>query len=212
MTPDEFDVARKRIWDELVHLHDAWDQYRELYGHSAERIKLLNACAGWFFGVHQRLLMRETVLGISRLTDPLTSGTRSNLVLSTLLLDPELQNRRDLAAEIQRRIAEVTEAAASVRAHRNKYIAHLDHAVAMATADEPLPGLSRAAITAVIETMEDVYNLHGGAILDSHAMFELAPLGSVKALIRILEDSDRWKKWQEIQRRSGEADDTPGAA
>ena len=83
-----FADTRTRIWNEIVSLHDAWAQYRYLFNESNERVQLLNTCASWFFATTQRLLMREVILGISRLTDPVKFGRFDNLVLSSLLLSP----------------------------------------------------------------------------------------------------------------------------
>jgi hypothetical protein len=204
-TAEEFDTWRKRIWDELVWLHDSWEQYKTLF-HSTERVTLLNVCARWYFGSTQRLLLREVILGISRLTDPLEIGGRTNLVIRTLLLDPALNVREDVKNELTQAIQAAVVAAQPFRKHRHKYIAHLDHAVAIGSEDEPLPGLRREEITRVVGLMEAAYNVHGSRIRDSYAMFEMNALGNVDALIAILESSTKWERWQEYERRKLDGD------
>src|SRR6185437_15745291 len=157
---EQFEHARHKLWDELVSVGDVWAQYLYLFGDSPERVEMLKACAGWFFGLTQRLLIREVILAISRLTDPVNDGRFSNLVLETLLLDPELGGRSDVKAELKHMIASVRTVARPIRSHRNKYIAHLDHATALFLPDSPLPGIKRADIDGVLVQMGDVYKLH----------------------------------------------------
>jgi len=126
-TSEEFDDSRKRLWDEIVLLHDAREQYLLLFGHSPERLEMLNACAAWFFGLVQRALLREQILGISRLTDPVKMGAKTNLVLRSLLADPALLGKGAVLAELEVAIGEAEATAKPIRAHRHKYIAHLDH-------------------------------------------------------------------------------------
>ncbi len=202
MTSSEFDAVTKRLFDALVHLHDAWDQYQFLYGESQERVRMLNACAGWFFALTQRLLLQDTILGISRLTDSQSMGKQENLVLSSLLSDPALQNRTEVKTDLKAAIDVAVAAAAPVRIHRHKYVAHLDHAIAVGTADEPLPGLTRARLTEVIGKLESAYNVHSQRIRDTHTFFDLGALSSGKALVAILEKSDRWKRYQELHPQS----------
>ena len=64
--PVDFDKVRGRIGNELVMLNDAWSQYRFLFA-SPDRVEILNACGEWHFATTQRLLLREVILGISRL-------------------------------------------------------------------------------------------------------------------------------------------------
>lgn len=163
-------------------LHDAWAQYRYLFNESNERVQLLNTCASWFFATTQRLLMREVILGISRLTDPVKFGRFDNLVLSSLLFDPALRRRAALRDEIEQAIGAVTADAEHIRVHRNKYIAHLDHATAMGLNGEFIVGLRSADVTSVITRIEAIYNLHNSRVHRAHASFDLSTLGSAKAV------------------------------
>ena len=194
----DFDATRQRLWDELVAIHDSWHQYRYLYVESRERVRMLNACARWFFASVQRLLVRDVILGISRLTDPLTVGGFDNLVLRRLVLDPAVSQHDGLAEQLKRLISDVETRAAPIRKHRNKYIAHLDHATAVNPADNVLPGVSVSEISGLIESMEAIYNLHGGRVRQSDSEFALAAMGSVESLALVLEGSERWKKFETI--------------
>src|SRR5437879_4300451 len=120
--PLTFDTARNRLWDELVHLHDTWEQYRKLYGHSEDRVKLLNTSARSFFALLQRLLVRDVILSVSRLTDPPKSKGKSNLVLSLLLEDPRLADRPEFKEELASGIKEARRLAQPVWGCRHRYI------------------------------------------------------------------------------------------
>jgi hypothetical protein len=199
LTAPEFDESRKRLWDEIVMLHDVWDQYEELFAHSPDRVRMLNACAGWFFNLTQRVLLRETILGISRVTDPAKMRAFENLTLEFLLRDPALADLPVVEADLRAAITKAVEAATSIRKHRNKYIAHLDRRTAIGTPDEPLPGLPRGSLEAAIKAIEDAYQVHSQRVRDSHTFFDVgAPLGA-KALLKILESSERWRLYRELR-------------
>ena len=194
-----FDAASDRIWNEIVILRDSWSQYRELYETSNERITMLNACARWFFGSHQRLLLREIILGISRLTDPARTGKYDNLTLWTLLLDPQLQGRDDLRKELEVAIEAATQAAEDVRTHRHKYIAHLDRDTAIAASLNPLPRLKKSSLAEILDRIQAAYKIHTSKGRKIDRLFDLSPLGSAKALLDILEQSERWRLYRSLQ-------------
>ena len=199
MTPEEFAAARDRLQKELVLVHDIWEQYQTFFAHSAERIDMLNSLAGWFFGSLQRVFLQETILGISRVTDPFTTYGHQNLVMATLLQDPALDQLPEFRERLGVAIAAATDAAGPIRIHRNKYIAHLDHATAVGELDEPLPGLKRSAITACITALEGAYNLHNGRLHNTESRFDISSLNSAPAIVRLLESSERWRKLRELR-------------
>ena len=212
--PLTFDTARNRLWDELVHLHDTWEQYRKLYGHSEDRVKLLNSSARSFFALLQRLMVRDVILGISRLTDPPKSKGKSNLVLSVLLEDPRLTDRPELKAELASGINEAKRLAQPVREHRNRYIAHLDHATAIGAPDDPLPPIPGSSVDELITRMESVYHRYRGELDATDSSFELSTLGGFDSLLRVLEDAERWREHDTVERRRryGLDSDENGAA
>ena len=209
MNPEEFNLARKRLWNELVALNDTWAQYEHLFTESDERIRLLNCCAGWFFGTVQRVLMREVILGISRLTDPPTMGRYTNLVIASLLDDPALSEFPDLARELGSACERLKRHVDPIRKNRDKYIAHLDFEAAVRPTEELIPGIEKGLIGSVIRDFAEVYNLHGTRILKQQSSFRLEPSGSSKSLIVILERSEEWKSCQELNPALGPATSRP---
>lgn len=83
--------------------------------------------------------------------------------------------------------------------HRNKYIAHLDHALATGDGTVSLPKLPRARIGKVIELLEGCFAEHSLKIRDTSISFAVESLRGPEALVAILEKSDRWKRFHEIQ-------------
>jgi hypothetical protein len=194
------ELARERLRNEIVSLRDAWNQYSYLFGEDARRVQVLNACAGWFFGLVQRVLFREVILAISRLTDPPNLGDKENLAIDVLLADERVDNYAGLRARLEKAIADSRIASQDVRIHRNKYIAHMDRATALGSPEAPLPELKRASIEAAISALESAYNDHAGHVSGVHHFFDVSSTRGAAALIRSLEGSDKWRNWQELQR------------
>ena len=188
---EDFEPGRL-IWDQLVLLNNAWHTYDVLYRRAGPTDALLDRSARWFFHSHRRLLIGEILLAISRLTDPESMGGRRNLVLATILQDPVLANQSEIRARLATEIQTLVESAQPITRHRHKYIAHLDHEVALGKAPPP-PPVSWQEIDAIIRQAEAIYReyaLAGG----SDVSFELAALGDANHLIRKLEDADRWAR------------------
>ena len=174
--------SRKRLYDEIVILHDSWAQYRFLFTESNERMQLLNVCGSWFFRTTQRNLLREVVLGISRLTDPIKTGKFDNLTIGMLLLDLSIDSHIGLRDRLDAAVAAAIGAADPMRPHRHKYIAHLDHPTALGSAVSPIPALARQQITDAINAL-DFIGVNAdvvGALADSEGMKQLD--GSIVAL------------------------------
>lgn len=197
----EYEVGRKRLWDDLVMLHDQWDQYIDLFGTDPERVKVLNRHARWFFYTVQRSLVRELMLGLSRLTDPPVQGDKTNLVLEGLLEDPALVANPHLAGTLATRISQVRAKAAPVRAHRNKYIAHRDHAVALGRDEELLPRVTRGLLGELVEEMCAIFHDHGSELHGTSYVFELSALGTTSSLMDSLDSADKWRQHERALRR-----------
>lgn len=198
-----FDPARHKLADEIVFLLDLWKQYLYLFGDN-DRIQVLNGCAPWFFRTMQRVMYREIILGISRLTDPINQSQYINLVLASMAEDPALQGDAQTKSELTALIKKVEQKAQPLRQHRMKYIAHLDEATALGTAGTKLPELETARISDIIESMQAAYNFHGSKLLDSEMQFGMNPRGSAEAIVQILASSSAWAEHQAKEKRLAE--------
>ena len=152
-----------------------------------------------FFGFLQRLLIRDVLLAIARLTDDLRVGKFTNLTVCSLLLDPALAGHRSVRYRLMRRVVTARAAAEPIRVHRNKYLAHLDHQTAVSRQLKTLPELPRVTIAAAITALEAAYNEHGRSLRNTDTTFELHSLGSARALVPILETSERWRLVRQLQ-------------
>jgi hypothetical protein len=134
------------LYNDVSWLHIKWGQYRQLFAQSQRRVDVINQAAGHFFRILQDALFEDIILHLARLTDPAQSGhkhkAQDNLSLRRLqLLVPDT-----LSVEVADLAQEALAACSAPRAWRNKRLAHRDLTVALATADDPLPGISRADV------------------------------------------------------------------
>jgi hypothetical protein len=202
VTDTPFDVQRTKLWNEIVSVKDLWAQYRYLFIDSHQRIEMLMACANWYFGVTQRLMLQGVILGLSRLTDPVSQGKHANLVVASLLDDPRVDVIPGLRAELSAEIAEVAARVEPIRTHRDKYIAHLDRATVVK--ENLLPPLARDAISDVIGRLGRIYQLHSLRVRETDSTLDLYAMGSAQALVKILEESERWKIMKELKQDGGQ--------
>lgn len=187
------DDPRKRLWDELVLLRNASDEFHYLFAGPRERSELLDRTAPWFFNYVSRLMVWQLILRISRLTDQPSVRGHRNLTISVLLDDPGLDSIPGLRARVTSAIADIHEIAKPVREHRHKAVAHLDHGVALQTPGAELPKLPKSLIEECLTEMERVYNLVSGEVHNTGAVFELSALGDAKSLVTALENAREWR-------------------
>lgn len=147
--------------NEVAWLHAKWNQYRQLYGHSEERVDLLNRAGGHFFRIVQDALWDNVILHIARLTDPIKSGRRDNL---TLLRLPEVIPNASLKKEVKALIDTALSSSSFARDWRHRSLAHIDLELALRTGANPLPGISREqventllAFRSVLNKLDDMY-------------------------------------------------------
>lgn len=146
--------------------------YRQLYGTNPERIGLLNESAGTFFNQLQWILLNDTVLALSRLTDPPESFGRDNLVLAQLIkkLDPE--RHKDIIGKLEERLQEVGNLAAPFRKIRNRRIAHADLMTALKIDPDPLPGISREIVETALKSIRDFMDEFESWFCESEMVYE----------------------------------------
>ena len=69
---------------EVADLYIKWGEYVDLYGTKPSRVELLNETAPYFFKLVQDTLWEDTLLHISRLTDPPQYKDRKRLTIRML--------------------------------------------------------------------------------------------------------------------------------
>jgi hypothetical protein len=112
---------------QLVTLHTRWQDYKNLYGHSQERVELLNQCAGGFFHSIQFAMLQQIELCMVRLLDPHKQGksnknmTFQRLVHLTEVVYPESQVNR-----LRQMLDNALKCSSRLQTRRRKVVAHLD--------------------------------------------------------------------------------------
>lgn len=178
------------LTNEVAWVHAKWAQYQQLYARSPERIALLNEAAGHFFGIIQDALFEDVILHLARLTDPPQSMRKDNLTLCRL---PTLISHTQLRAGVTDLVKTAQAACESVREWRNRRLAHRDLSLALATATEPLPGISYATIKAALAAMAAVLNYLEGYYWNSETAYEhiLTEGGEADSMVYYLSEGVR---------------------
>jgi len=199
---EESEKVFDALWKHITELHAEWKSLLQLFGVSQAQSDFLNKFAGAFFDTVYRTLIRDILLGISRLTDPLSTARRDNLVLERLATLPEVQEDSALSSKVAAKLSEVKAKATSIRDYRNKYLAHLDLEASLGSGSDVLPGIRRQDIDAVLDGFADLFNLIEQALRGSTVMFnEVAINGGPESLLRHLEDAQSWKGLPLAERR-----------
>jgi hypothetical protein len=199
------------LYNDVVWVHMRWAQYRLLYGTKPERIDLLNRAAPLFFWIIGDMGFEQTLLDISRLTDPATMGSHQNLSILALpesVSDHELRKTLTALVEVARRKSQFA------REWRNRQIAHRDLDLALRRAS-PLPGASREAVEGALGAIDAVLNAVSGRYLDGETEFKpLGQHGDATQLLLILRDGVRAENSRHERLARGEPnpeDIEPGA-
>jgi hypothetical protein len=140
------------LWNEAVWLHAKWDQYVLLYGHSPERVALLNKAAAHLSWVIQETMHDEILLHMTRLTD-----RRKDTLSLRRLLKRGVVPDAALASELKTLVETAENACQSAKAARDQRIAHMNYARALKfAAFDPNP--SRTEVKAALRAIRAVLN------------------------------------------------------
>jgi hypothetical protein len=189
--------------NDVTWLHTKWAQYRELFGVSEARIDLLNRTAGHFFRVLQDTLFEDVLLHLSRLTDGAVTGRKENLSLERLvLLAPD-----EIKLRLEALLGAVRAACAPARDWRNRRIAHKDLGVALATAGDPLPGISRQTVEEALSAVRDLlHHIERQYFAGAETYYqELLAIGQAKELLFWLSEGVQAEEERRRRFREGRA-------
>jgi hypothetical protein len=135
-----------------------WSLYEQLVA-DPQRVRVLDDCAGGWFGLVRSTLLLDTLLQLARLVDRSDSFGHENLTLRRL---PKLLVDSSAEAEFTAEITALTEAAsAACQAAvdwRNRRLAHRDLGLALASTDTPLPDISDADIRRALDLFAQLLN------------------------------------------------------
>lgn len=160
-----------KIDNEVKWLHTNWNLFRDLFGHSEQRIKFLNYSAEFFFGTLQRVLLDDVILGLTRLVD----RNRDTLNRYVLVKSLESGKHPKLEAHLGTTIVYIESKMARLFEIRDNRIAHLNMNVATLCADSVLPGICRADIEQILLAIRNFLNAITLYFNDCKTCYELTP-------------------------------------
>jgi hypothetical protein len=112
---------------QLVTLHARWQDYKNLYCHSQERVDLLNQCAGGFFHSIQFAMLQQIELCMVRLLDPAKHGkSNKNMTFQRLVHLAEAVYQESQVIHLRQMLERAVECSSRLRRRRDKAVAHLD--------------------------------------------------------------------------------------
>jgi hypothetical protein len=122
----------------ISEVYARWAIYNQLFDSGQENVDLLNKSGSYVFHLLQRLLLDDTILALSRLTDPPKTGRYENASIAHLaeLATPNLTSLT--ASEVSSLLASLKNHVVNAKVHRDKAIAHadLEHATGLAKLPE----------------------------------------------------------------------------
>jgi hypothetical protein len=203
-TLQHIDPGLKEIYESLVSEFTIvclkWQTAKDLFGHSQERVDLLNRTATDFFHICQTTFRDEVFIGLSRLTDPLQSAGKDNLCLQRLYEQLHPDDLPKFFPNFGERISEAQRLCEPFRTYRHKKLAHLDLSVALSSPSESLPQITIGQIDEAVTAVGDALNSFGQYFFDITTYFQMiSQRAGVRSLTYYLERGEQ--AVQEEQRR-----------
>lgn len=177
------------LWQEVAWLYTKWGEYVDLFGKKPSRIGLMNRAAPRFFRIVQDSLWEETILHITRLTDPPRTAGKDNLTIQRL---PELIQDSQLLAKLSGLIKLAIQSTEFCRDWRNRRIAHTDLHLAIEAGINPLKPASRKLVKEALSTLVNVLNAITQHYQDSESFFDVPACdGGGESLLYVIDDGLR---------------------
>ncbi len=119
------------INQEVVQLSYRWKIFLQLFDSGEENLLLLNTNGSNVFQILQELILDNTILTLSRLTDKEKSSGQENASINNFLAKAKPRLNQISLDELDHTLGRLDSYVQNLRIHRNKAIAHkdMDHAV-----------------------------------------------------------------------------------
>ena len=124
--PESIKTAFMTLQNEVIWVHTEWVNYRQLFGTSDKRLRLLRECAHQFLQIIRVVLTDDVLMSLSRLTDPAGKGRTRKLSLKQLQKEVKKNGDHELAAKLREILGELEKKCKVIPPHRNKRLAHSD--------------------------------------------------------------------------------------
>ena len=125
------------INEEVIQLSYRWKVFRQLFDSGPENLSVLNKSGSYVFGLLQTLMIDDTILALSRLTDTERSMGRENASLKNLLEKSKPHLDQVTRDELTSSFLSLNAYVQNLRVHRNKVIAHKDLSHALGASSLP---------------------------------------------------------------------------
>lgn len=134
-----------------------------LYGDPAGVEQLNRRKMGGIFAGLQGTLSNALIINISRLLDPAATGKKGNASFEAAIRELKIPESDPRRVAVERRLDALRAQATTIQEHRNKRVAHNDHAVATGATKLAAVFLRdlRAAKEGVVELYRELSLLHG---------------------------------------------------
>jgi hypothetical protein len=160
-----------------------WQTLKALFGHSRERLTLLDETANGFFQVCEDTFLNDIFVSLSRLTD-----TAQKLSLRKLLSHLDKQVRSRFSRKLKPLIEIAEKNCDKIRTHRNRRIGHIDESTVLTPRLKPLPSVTVDDIDKAIESVQTALRTFSLEVLDEdHMFFPILQVKGVDALVNHLE-------------------------
>lgn len=193
---DAYEVMRHKIAELYLH----WEQWRQLFVGDPAEAGAIHSWAPTFFSIVRLVLLRDVLLTLCKLTDPLESrakdGTRANLVLQRMV--DEVNRDHGLTPSALARTNAAMKTLEQKRTHlndlRNWSLTHADLEAAIGNA--PLPAVEIDRISAAVEACVVIMETLDSARQPEHPFLyrECIALGQADALLHALETPRQYRE------------------
>ena len=150
-----FDAVFDGLWKGWAGALSRLKKFRVLFS-NAERVQLLNAIGGEFFGDIQQVLYVDMTLRLTRLTDPVGKGAKQNLTVRRL---PDFFcSAPKLHDDLKQGVEDAVQATEFARDWRNRRISHSDLTLEIAPNAKPLAAFSLHRVQAALDSIHAILN------------------------------------------------------
>ena len=192
------------LCNECAWLHIKWHQYLVLFGTKPERIDLLNRSASLFFQIVQNTLWQDTLLHLTRLTDPPQSVGKDNLTVQRL---PPLIRDPAFRAEIENLVSAAIKSTAFARDWRNRHFAHQDLTLALMKGPVNLAPASRKQVKDALRAVSRVLQRISETYFKADMCFDMvSEPNDAESLLYVIRDGVEAEEKRERRHREGNLD------
>ena len=195
------------LGNEVHFLSRLYDDSRHLFGDGSEnRVRMMNKAAPAFFHRVQITFERELMLGICRVTDPVSTGNKENLTV--LRLDQMLEQCSvGLRKGVKVRAESARVASEFARDWRNRWLAHKDLELSVeAPSARPLSAATLGKIDVALTALDDVLKSVSTVFNGNGAGFRgITQYGGSASLIRVIDEGLRARDQRTARIQAGSA-------